>query len=208
MWYLHTMDDCSAIKRMESCHLQNMDGPRDDHTKWSKSDRERQVAYGIAYMRNLKWYKWTYVQNRSRPTDIGCIFYYFFILFYCLLFYFIVFYFRATPTAYGGSQARGLIGAYTTATAMPDLSRVCDLHHSSWQPQILSPLREGREWTCLLKEASQIRFCWATVGTPLGCMFQIPCLSTWAASSFISYLTTLLFKSSLKMCLFQKVPRN
>ena len=36
----------------------NMDGPRDDHTKWSKSDRERQISYDIAYMWNLKkWYK-------------------------------------------------------------------------------------------------------------------------------------------------------
>ena len=26
----------------------NMDGPRDDHTKWSKS--ERQIAYDITYM--------------------------------------------------------------------------------------------------------------------------------------------------------------
>ena len=30
-----------------------MDGPRDDHTKWSRSDRERQIAY-ITYMWNLK----------------------------------------------------------------------------------------------------------------------------------------------------------
>ena len=28
----------------------HMDGPRDDHTKWSKSDRERQISYDIAYM--------------------------------------------------------------------------------------------------------------------------------------------------------------
>ena len=31
-----------------------MDEPRDDHTKWSKSDRERQISYDIAYMWNLK----------------------------------------------------------------------------------------------------------------------------------------------------------
>ena len=30
----------------------NMDRPRDDHTKWSKSDRERQI-YDITYMWNL-----------------------------------------------------------------------------------------------------------------------------------------------------------
>ena len=47
-----------------------MDGPRDDHTKWSQSERERQISYDITYMWNLiKWYKWTYLQNRNRPTD-------------------------------------------------------------------------------------------------------------------------------------------
>ena len=30
------------------------DGPGDYHTKWNKSDRERQIAYDIAYMWNLK----------------------------------------------------------------------------------------------------------------------------------------------------------
>ena len=33
----------------------NMDGPRDYHTKWSKSDRERQL-YDIIYMWSLKKY--------------------------------------------------------------------------------------------------------------------------------------------------------
>ena len=48
-----------------------MDGPRDDHTKWSKLDRERQVSYDITYMWDLKkWYKWTNLQNRNRLTDI------------------------------------------------------------------------------------------------------------------------------------------
>ena len=32
----------------------NMDGPRDCHTEWSKSDREREILYDIAYMWNLK----------------------------------------------------------------------------------------------------------------------------------------------------------
>ena len=48
-----------------------MDGPGDCHTKWSKSDRERQISYAIAYMCNLKKrYKWTYLQSRNRLTDI------------------------------------------------------------------------------------------------------------------------------------------
>ena len=31
-----------------------MDGPRDYHTKLSKSDRERQISYDVTYMWNLK----------------------------------------------------------------------------------------------------------------------------------------------------------
>ena len=43
-----------------------MDGPRDYHTKWSKSDRERQISHDITYMWLPK--KWTYLQNRNRLT--------------------------------------------------------------------------------------------------------------------------------------------
>ena len=32
-----------------------MDGPRDDHTKWNKSERERQIPYDTIYMWNLKY---------------------------------------------------------------------------------------------------------------------------------------------------------
>ena len=32
-----------------------------------------------------------------------------------------------------------------TATATPDLSHVCNLHHSSWQCRILNPLSEARD---------------------------------------------------------------
>ena len=52
-------------------------------------------------------------------------------------FSFFFFFFRATPAAYGRSQARGRIGAvaasYATATARPDPSLICDLCRSSWQ---------------------------------------------------------------------------
>ena len=33
--------------------------------------------------------------------------------------------------------------AYTTATATPDPSSICDLRHSLWQRQILNPLSEA-----------------------------------------------------------------
>ena len=78
--------------------------------------------------------------------------------------------FRATPAAYGGSQARGWIGATVASLchrpATPDLSHVCYLHHSSWQCQILNPLNEARDRTCVLMDVSQICFCWAMTGTP------------------------------------------
>ena len=32
-----------------------MDWPRDYHTKWNKSERERQIPYDITYMWNLKY---------------------------------------------------------------------------------------------------------------------------------------------------------
>ena len=65
---------------------------------------------------------------------------------------------RAALMAYGGSRARGPIGAvpfYTTATSDP--SCVCDLHHSSQQSRILNPLSEAKNRTCNLMVPSRIR---------------------------------------------------
>ena len=61
----------------------------------------------------------------------------------------------ASPAAYGSSQARGQIA---TATATCGWSHVCKLHHSSWQRQILYPLSEARDRTCVHMDTSQIRF--------------------------------------------------
>ena len=63
-------------------------------------------------------------------------------LFICLFFLF-----RATAVAYGSSRARGQIraAAAATATAMPDLSRVCNLCHSLRQCHILNPLSTARQ---------------------------------------------------------------
>ena len=80
----------------------------------------------------------------------------FFFLSFCL--------FRAAPVAYGGSQARSLIGATDTATRDP--SCVFDLHHSSQQCQILNPLSKARDPTRNLMVPSQIRFHSTTMGTP------------------------------------------
>ena len=44
----------SHKKEWNNAICSDMDGPRDCYTKWSKSDRERQISYDMAYMWNLK----------------------------------------------------------------------------------------------------------------------------------------------------------
>ena len=47
-----------------------MDATGDDHTKWSKSERERQIPHDImSFVESKVWHKWTYPQNRKRLTD-------------------------------------------------------------------------------------------------------------------------------------------
>ena len=60
------MEYYSAIKNQNNAIGSNMDGSRDCHTQWNKSDTERQMSYDIAYMWNLKnGNKWTSLQNRN-----------------------------------------------------------------------------------------------------------------------------------------------
>ena len=70
--YIHTVEYCSAIKKNEIMLCSNMDATRDYHTKWSKSERDRQISYDITYMWNLKIkHRWTYLWDRNRLTDRG-----------------------------------------------------------------------------------------------------------------------------------------
>ena len=65
--------------------------------------------------------------------------------------------------------------AYTTATATATtaqgLSCIFNLHHSSWQRQILNPLGEAKDRTRNLMVPSRIRFRRATMGTPKAILF-------------------------------------
>ena len=56
--------------------------------------------------------------------------------------------------------------AYARATATPDLSHVCDLHHSSRQCWILNPLTKAGDGTNILRDTSHIHFHCTTTGTP------------------------------------------
>ena len=49
----------------------DVDGPRDCHTEWNKSEREKQISYINAYMWELEeWHRWTGLQGRNRDTDV------------------------------------------------------------------------------------------------------------------------------------------
>ena len=56
MWYIYTMEYCSATKiEWNNAICSNMDATRDYYTKWNMSERERQIPYDITYMWNLKY---------------------------------------------------------------------------------------------------------------------------------------------------------
>ena len=53
---IYIMEYYSAIWKNEIMPFaSNMDANRDYHTKWSKSERERQIPYDITYMWTLKY---------------------------------------------------------------------------------------------------------------------------------------------------------
>ena len=84
---------------------------------------------------------------------------------------FIDFSFRATPVAYGVSQASGWVWAVAASLhhgqATPDPSRLCNLCCCSLrQRQILNPRSKARNWTPVLTDPSWICFCCTMAGTP------------------------------------------
>ena len=82
--------------------------------------------------------------------------------------------FRAASTAYGNSQARSQIRAVPTiATASPDPSHVCNLHHSSRQHQIFNTLIEARDGTRGLMDSNWICYHWVMMGTPSSWFLKI-----------------------------------
>ena len=71
--------------------------------------------------------------------------------------------------------------ADAAAMAAQDLSCICDLHHSSRQCQILNPLSEARDRTCILMDTSQVHCRCATAGPPL-LVFEVK----WCCNFFTS----------------------
>ena len=77
--------------------------------------------------------------------------------------------FMATPMAYGSSQAKGRIRAVVAGLRQSNSNARSKLHLQPI-PQLMAtwilPLHEARDRTCILMDASQIHFHWATTETP------------------------------------------
>ena len=73
-----------------------------------------------------------------------------------MVIYLFIFSFKAALAAYGSFQARVTLElqlqVYATATAMADLSHICDICCSLQQRRILNPWSEARDWTRILME--------------------------------------------------------
>ena len=72
-------------------------------------------------------------------------------------FFFFFFFFVEVPRL--GLKSGLQLLAYTTATATPDPSRICDLHHSSRQHLILNPLSKARNGTRVFMDTSLVHHC-------------------------------------------------
>ena len=55
MWYIYTKEYYSSIKGQNNATCSNMDVTRDFHSKWSNSERQRQIFHVITYLWNLKY---------------------------------------------------------------------------------------------------------------------------------------------------------
>ena len=76
--------------------------------------------------------------------------------------FFFFFLLRAMHATYGNSQARGRIGPaaaglHHSHSNTGSKLHICDLHHSSWQHQILNPLSKTRDRNPILMDASRVR---------------------------------------------------
>ena len=60
----------SHKKEQNNAICSNMGGPRDYHTKWSQTEKDKYMVSLICGIYFFKWYKWTYLQTRKRLTDI------------------------------------------------------------------------------------------------------------------------------------------
>ena len=130
--YMHPSGHCSTIY-----NSQDMEA--------TKSPSKKEYIMKMWYIHTMKFY--SAIKKNEIMLFSTAWMDFFFLSFF--LFFFFFFFFLALPMAYGVFQAGGQIGAklleYTTATEIPDLSRICNLHHNSRQCWTLNPLSKARD---------------------------------------------------------------
>ena len=100
---------------------------------------------------------------------------------------------------------------------MEDPSCVCELQHSSWQCQILNPLRKARDQTHILMDTSRVHYWWPIMGILGLDYFQLeimPKKHFWLASlaslhyvnPSVNLLAKITFKksNSFQFCLWRR----
>ena len=80
----------------------------------------------------------------------------FFFVFFCLFVCFLGPHLWHLEVPWPEIQSEIQLPAYTTVSATPDPSRISDLHHSSWQCQILNPLSKAWDPTQILMHPSRV----------------------------------------------------
>ena len=130
---IHCDSDWKAESRQERQAL--LTGPKGDHQTWCAPSRSPQPSLQ------------SILAKSSHLSRIR------------LLFFFLGLHLRHMEVPRLGVESELQLLAYTTATVMPDPSRICNLHHSSWQCWILNSMSEIRDQTCILMDSSQILFC-------------------------------------------------
>ena len=107
------------------------------------------------------WFPW----QPGQGMELGRHFY--FILFFC----FLGLHLRHREVPELGVEGELQLPACATVTAVQDLSRVFNLHPSSWQHQILNSLCEARDRTHILMDPSQVCYPLTTRELPWGGIF-------------------------------------
>ena len=67
--HTYTPEYYSVIKKKDwnNAICSNVDGTKDYHTKWNKSEGERQLSYDVTYMWNLKYDTYKFIYESQGP---------------------------------------------------------------------------------------------------------------------------------------------
>ena len=109
-------------------------------------------------------------QKKKKKEHLGCVIRIHLLTFYQYFKFYLIQFFLGLHLWYVEVPRPGIklelqLQAYTAATATPDLSHICKLHHSLQQHQILHLLREARDQTCIQYHVRFLTSC-VEKGTP------------------------------------------